>query len=71
MGSRQSLISKYERNLVDPPSVLIMRCMNIVSPSEEHQVTEDSLVQMVRDRLTGAEHAAARKAIAAVIAGIG
>lgn len=70
VGSRQSLISKYERSQVDPPGALIIHCMTLLRPVDTRPVTEDSLVQLIRDRLSGAEHAAARKAIAAVIDGI-
>ncbi|MDG0831264.1 hypothetical protein [Roseateles saccharophilus] len=68
--SRQSLISKYERGLVDPPSTLVMQCMNILNPKNAAAVSEDSLVKLIRERLAGLEHAAARAAIASLIEGI-
>ena len=70
VDSCQSLISKYEHGLVDPPGMLLIHCMNILSPNNTSPVTEDSLVQLIRERLSGAEHAIARTAIAALIAGI-
>lgn len=70
VGSHQSLISKYERGLVDPPSALLIHCMNILSPAEPAEITEESLVQLIRDRLAGAEHATARNALAALIGGM-
>lgn len=70
MKSQQSLISKYERDQVDPPSALVMQCMTILRGEVQTTVSEDSLVELVRERLSGREHAATRAAIASLIAGV-
>lgn len=70
LGSRQSLISKYERGLVNPPAALVMQCMNILNRSDGQFMTQESLVQLIRERLSGAEHAAARAAIASLVSEI-
>lgn len=68
--SQQSLISKYERGLVDPPSAIIIQCMTILNSRGVPTVTEDSLVELIRERLSGAKHADARAAIALLLDGI-
>ena len=68
--SRQSLISKYERDLVDPPGSLVIHCMHLLRSNYEHTVTEESLIRLIRERLSGDEHAAARAAIASLVSGI-
>lgn len=71
VSSHQSLISKYERDLIDPPGALLIRCVNMIGPANTPApVTEHRLVQLIRERLSGAEHAAARAAIAALITGM-
>ncbi|CAM3695451.1 HTH cro/C1-type domain-containing protein [Roseateles saccharophilus] len=47
-----------------------MQCMNILNPKNAAAVSEDSLVKLIRERLAGLEHAAARAAIASLIEGI-
>lgn len=68
--SKQSLISKYERGVVDPPAALIIHCMTLLRSHESLTVTEDTLVQLIRERLSGDAHAAMRAAIANLVSGI-
>lgn len=70
VGSRQSLISKYENDQVDPPATLVIHCVNILYSAKSRSVTEDSLVQLIRERLSGTEHAEARAAIASLVSGL-
>jgi transcriptional regulator with XRE-family HTH domain len=70
VNSKQSLISKYERGTVDPPAGLTIHCMTLLRPRESLAITEDSLVQLIRERLSGDAHAAMRAAIASLVSGV-
>lgn len=66
MGSRQSLICKYERGEVSPPAPLLIQCMNLTgTPTSD--VTPEQLARLVHLRLTGDKMAAARQAVADLI----
>lgn len=62
----QSLVSKYERGLVDPPGEVIMHCVTITR-GETEAFTTAEVARLVEDRLGSPEFAKLRSAIAAVI----
>ena len=67
VGSQQSLICKYERGAIDPPSPLVIQCMNLLELSALTWVSEGELVALVRSKLSGKDMGAARYAIAQLI----
>ncbi len=62
VGTTQSLLSKYERSKVDPPSDLIIHCMTIIESSRNQPDDIDSLVDKVA-RLSGPQYKDLRRAI--------
>lgn len=69
MGVSQSLLSKYERGYVAPPSPMLVQCLELLHLVPV-KVSQEQLLELVRSRLRGEEMAAVRTAIAAVIASI-
>ncbi|WP_082266575.1 helix-turn-helix domain-containing protein [Burkholderia pseudomallei] len=67
LKSTQSLISKYEAGKIDPPSDLIIQCMNIICNPIVLNVSEAALVKLIRANLHGPQNAAARSTIAAIV----
>ncbi|RII26347.1 MAG: hypothetical protein CXR31_11695 [Geobacter sp.] len=68
LGRAQSEVSKYERNLVDPPGSLIIHCMNIIdgrvgllTPSV------DKIIEKLKDGFNSPKHAMARSLIMGII----
>lgn len=72
LGTTQSQISKYESGQVDPPSMLIIQCMNIMGYSllPVPDISSDMLVKLVRTKLGSPERAEARKAVAILISSL-
>lgn len=70
VGTTQSQISKYESGQVDPPSTLIIHCMNIMGYSLLPDISPDMLVKLVQTKLGGQERAEARKAVAILISSL-
>ena len=70
MGSKQSLVSKYERGRIDPPAALIIRCMTILESPVEETISADALADMVRTKLAGPRNATARTTFAALVSGL-
>ena len=67
VGSRQSLICKYEQGAIDPPSPLVIQCMHLLALDVPALVSEDDLEALVRLKLRGEDMGAARLAIAQLI----
>lgn len=67
MGTTQSLISRYEAGIVEPPAKLLMQCVNILDASFSANVTLDALLILVRDRLRGPHMMGTRTALAHLI----
>lgn len=67
LNSRQSLISKYERGLVSPPSGILIHCMNLAGVTINASTSELELHQLISQRLAGDDKAAARHVVAQLI----
>jgi transcriptional regulator with XRE-family HTH domain len=67
LGKQQSLVSKYERGLVDPPGDVVIHCVTITRGEADQAVSPDSVAQLVQERLGAPEFARVRSAIAALI----
>lgn len=74
MGSKQSLISKYESGFISPPSTLLIQCMNIYMESKnvsdnkaDVEITTNTLINLVQSLLDGQEKANTRQIIAKLI----
>jgi transcriptional regulator with XRE-family HTH domain len=67
LGKRQSLVSKYERGLVEPPGEVVIHCVTITRGEAEQAVSPDSVANLVRERLAEPEFARLRAAIALLI----
>lgn len=66
VNSTQSLICKYELGAVAPPASLLIQCLNLLGmPTGE--VSEEDLVRLVTERLSGGHMALARQAVAQLI----
>ena len=65
LGRPQSIVSKYERGLVEPPGHVIIQCMTLIGYDNELSAAE--VARMVRDRLDSPQFAALRKVIADLI----
>ncbi len=70
LGTRQSLISKYENKQVSPPANLLIHCMNLFDGATDGVSTED-LVVLVKQRLNGDRMRQAREAVAQMIRCVG
>ncbi len=68
LGKQQSLVSKYERGLVEPPGEVVIHCVTITRGEADQAVSPDSIAQLVQERLGEPEFARLRSAIAALIA---
>lgn len=66
VGSRQSLICKYESGIINPPAPLLIQCMNLAGMTPK-SVSEEELLDLVRERLAGPTMSTARQAIAQLI----
>jgi transcriptional regulator with XRE-family HTH domain len=62
----QSVVSKYERGLVEPPGGVVIHCVNLLNRSGADRSAED-LAQLVKARLSGTKHALVRNAIVEII----
>jgi transcriptional regulator with XRE-family HTH domain len=67
LGKQQSLVSKYERGLVDPPGDVVIHCVTITRGEADQAVSPDSVAQLVQERLGEPEFARLRSAIAVLI----
>lgn len=74
VGSKQSLISKYENGFVSPPSELLIQCMNIYIQENnirneyiDEEITTNTLVQLVQSLLCGKEQEYKRQLVAKLI----
>ena len=74
VGSRQSLISKYENGVVSPPSELLIQCMNIYmrkkaiqEESLTKEVSTNILVGLVESLLGGDDQEQQRRIVANLI----
>jgi len=68
LGRAQSEVSKYERNLVDPPGSLIMHCMNIIDSRVEILTPSvDSIIEKLNDGFNSPKYAMARSLIMGII----
>jgi predicted transcriptional regulator len=64
----QSLVSKYERGLVEPPGSVVIHCMNIVTAERlAADVSTADVVRIVETHLDAPEFAKLRSAIADLI----
>ncbi|WP_431258551.1 helix-turn-helix domain-containing protein [Roseateles chitinivorans] len=66
----QSLVSKYESGQVAPPAEILMHCVHVLSSPGEDSVSENALLDLVRERLSGKHRAAIRAAVADLILGL-
>lgn len=68
LGRTQGEISKYERNIVDPPGSLIIHMVNIINGREEQFApsAEDIIVKL-RDGFNSPKYAMARSQIMGII----
>ncbi len=62
----QSVVSKYERGLVEPPGNVVMHCMNILG-ARKSDVSPNEVAHLIRSRLSSPEHAPLRVALAEFI----
>lgn len=74
VGSKQSLISKYENGFVSPPSELLIQCMNIYMQKKnikddniDVEITTNTLMNLVQSLLGGKEQAHKRQLVAKLI----
>ncbi|PVZ86478.1 transcriptional regulator [Serratia sp. S1B] len=74
VGSKQSLISKYENGFVSPPSELLIQCMNIYMQENniqneyiDEEITTNTLVKLVQSLLCGKEQEYKRQLVAKLI----
>ncbi|MFW1747284.1 helix-turn-helix domain-containing protein [Acinetobacter guillouiae] len=74
VGSKQSLISKYENGFVSPPSELLIQCMNIYMRKKAIQeesltkgVSTNILVGLVESLLGGDDQEQQRRIVANLI----
>ena len=66
LGSSQSLVCKYESGQVTPPPSLLIHCMNLLGFGGR-SISQQELMDLVRDRMGGDGMAVAREALAQVI----
>lgn len=66
LGRGQSLVSKYERGLVNPPGEVIMHCVNITR-GETEAFSPTDVARLVEDKLASPAFAKLRSAIVALI----
>lgn len=62
----QSLVSKYERGLVEPPGQVVIQCMNILE-KKRIDVTPHEIARLIESRLASPSHAKLRLALAEFI----
>jgi len=64
IGKTQSVLSRYESGSVEPPSRIIMHCMNILNtdPAPENTDSVDEIIQKIR-ALNGDQFSKIRKAL--------
>ena len=67
IGSKQTLICKYENGKVNPPASLVIHCMNLLISDSGNSTSESDLVDLVRRKLAGTEMADLRHAVAEII----
>lgn len=68
IGSKQSLLSKYETGIVkNPPANVVTACINIMHMREHGAVTAEELANKIRKELSGADFAEARAAVLHVL----
>ncbi len=68
LGRAQGEISKYERNLVDPPGSFIIHMMNIISGREEgFGPSVDNIIVKLKSGFSSPQHARARSQIMNII----
>src|SRR6185369_8574024 len=68
LGRAQGEISKYERNLVDPPGSIIIHMMNIIDGREEQFAPSvDKIIVKLQDGFNSPKHAKARSQIMGII----
>jgi transcriptional regulator with XRE-family HTH domain len=64
-GRGQSLVSKYEKGLVEPPGEIIMHCMTITRG--EDAMSPQDVARLIEQRLGAPEFAKLRSAIGTLI----
>ena len=67
MGRDQTLVSKYERGLVEPPADVVMQCVHITRGDAEAVMSAKELGKLISDRLAAPECTKLRAAIAAIV----
>lgn len=69
LGRTQSEVSKYERDLVDPPGSLVIHCMNILGVGQEamHSPSIDNIIDKLRAGYSSPNHAMLRSLIMGII----
>ena len=68
LGIRQDLLCKYERGRVNPPTVVIERCMRDVHIDEKRRPpSATDLARRIRDELRATEAEPVRVAIAQIL----
>jgi len=65
LGRGQSLVSKYEKGLVEPPGEVIMHCMTITGGAAV--MSPEEVARLVEQRLSSPEFARLRSALGALI----
>jgi transcriptional regulator with XRE-family HTH domain len=70
LGRPQSVVSKYERGLVEPPGGIIIQCMNMLDRSHPDR-SADEVAQLIKSRLSDSKHATVRNAIVEIIERLG
>lgn len=70
LGTSQSLISKYESGVINPPALIIEACMAIIHDKNiDEDINLDELIQLMIKVLGGASQADRRKAFAVILSG--
>lgn len=68
LNTSQSLISKYESGITNPPADIINECMKIIHGKNiKGDITLKALEERMRKVLVGPAHAGARKAFAVIL----
>jgi len=70
LGKSQGLLSKYEKGLVNPPSDVIEKCLDILDVNTDADISSEELAKRIRMELRGMDFSFTRKTIAALLDGI-
>lgn len=70
LGRPQSVVSKYERGLVEPPGGVVIQCMNMLNRVNADRSADD-VARLVKARLNDTKHATVRNAIVEIIESLG